>query len=36
MLLGHEVADYQATNLFTQLFKNGPVAQLLEDNVDPK
>ena len=36
MLLGHEVADYHASNLFTQLFKNGPVAQLLEDDVDPK
>lgn len=36
MLLGNEVADYQATNLFTQLFKNGPIAQLLEDDVDPK
>jgi len=37
LLLNHAVADYQATNLFAQLFKRGPVGvQLLEDDVDPK
>lgn len=35
-LLDHAIADYQAANLFAQLFKRGPVVQLLEDDVDPK
>ena len=36
LLLDHAIADYQAANLFAQLFKRGPVVQLLEDDVDPK